>query len=89
MLGTGEPVDTLYKESINYVAYINSNCSKRISGAGQERSAGRPDNRSIGARRATRAPMACLGPHATCDHLQPHHTGNNTCDVSQGLSGRP
>lgn len=89
MLGTDEPVDALYKESVNDMAYINLNCDKRISDAGEERSAGRPDNRSRGARRATRAPMACLEPHATWDHLQPRHTGTKVRDASQESLGRP
>ena len=88
LLETDEPVDAIYNESVNYVDCINLNCNKRISYAGQERSAGRPDNRSIGARSAARAPMACLGPYATRVSTTPHRTSPNTRRKEQASSGR-
>ena len=50
---------------------------------------GRPYNRSIGARSAASAPKECLGPYATRDHRQSHHTGLNTRDMRQTSTRRP
>ena len=87
-LGTDGHVNAMYNESLNDVDCINLNCNKRISDAGQERSAGRPDNRSIGARSAARAAMACLGPYITRTSTTPHHTGPNTRTKEQASSRR-
>ena len=89
MLGIGENNDALYNESVNDVDGINLRFYRRISDAGPERSAGRSDNRSIGPRSVVSAPKECLGPYATRDHLQPHHTGHNTPETRQTSSGRP
>ena len=76
-LETGVKDDALYYGDVYDVACIIESCNKRISTAGQEWSAGRPGNRPIGARNATRNSDMCLGPYATCSAVQPH-TGHNT-----------
>ena len=68
--------DALYISDVNDVACTDGTCNKRISYAGQERSAGRPGNRPTGARDAARNTETCLGPYATRT-VQPH-TGSNT-----------
>ena len=78
----------MYDESANDVDFINLKSNKTISHAGQERSAGRPDTRSIGARSAASAPMACLGPCATRASTTPHRTGPNTRVKEQASSVR-
>ena len=79
--------DALYNSNVNNVACTDGTCSKRISVAGQEWSAGRPGSRPIGARDAARNTQKCLGPYATRDTVQPH-TGHNTHGPRQA-SSRP
>ena len=79
--------DALYSNDVNDVACTDGNCNKRISCAGQERSAGRPGNRPIGASEAARNSETCLGPYATRETVQPH-TGHNTREPRQA-SSRP
>ena len=88
-LGAGDLNDTMYISNVNEVACTNETCNKRISNVGQEWSAGRPDNRPIGASDATRNSETCLGPFATYSYVQPHHTGYNTYDSRQASSRQP
>ena len=69
--------DTLYYGDLNEVAYTIETYNKRISTTGQEWSAGRPGNRTIGARTAAHNSEMCLGPYTICSAVQPH-TGHNT-----------
>ena len=78
--------DAMYSNDVNDVACTDSQCNKRISVTGQEWLAGRPGNRPIGAREATRNTEMCLGPYATRDTVQPH-MGHNTRDSRQASSG--
>ena len=87
-LGTGDLNDALYISDVNDVACINDLNCKRISVAGQERSAGRPGNRPLGARKAARNAETCLGPYATRT-VQSHHMGHNTHVEDQASSRRP
>ena len=64
-LRNGEPVNAMCNESVIDVACIKETCNKSVSDAGQVRSVGRLDNRSIGARSAARALKEWLKPYAT------------------------
>ena len=89
LLETGVAVDdALYSMDLNDVACTNDQCNKRISNAGQERSAGRPGNRPIGARTAARNSKTCLGPYATRKTVQ-SHTGHNTRGSREASSRLP
>ena len=86
LLEIGVVDDAMYYNDVNEVACTLDICNKRISCAGQEWSAGRPGNRPIGARDATRNSDTCLGPYAT-RIVQSPHAGYNTHE-DQALSRR-
>ena len=88
-LETSDNDDAMYNSDVKKVDCTNLICNKRISNKGQERSAGRPGNRPIGAREAAQNFEACLGPYATRDCVQSLHTGHNTHDDEQASSRRP
>ena len=80
LLRTGDLNDAMYYNDVNEVDCTKDICNKRISCAGQEWSAGRPGNRSIGARDAARNFDTCLGPYAT-RIVQSPRAGCNTREI--------
>ena len=81
-LGTHVYQNALYAHGVRDTSCIQmaSEC-KRIRVAGQERSAGRPGNRPIGAREAACTPNACLGHYANCENIPAQSTGHNPCTL--------
>ena len=74
-LEIGDFDDAMYESDLMNVCTKLADECKRITVAGPEWSAGRPDNRSIGARTAAPEPSRCLiGPYATDRQVQTQNT---------------